>query len=141
MSSDNQTRYEMESLLENWGEWCYINPDKLLQIPQQPMFRYYQSGGEKPMPRKPINDLDAEIANAAILHIRIKECPFDEAPKGFFSIYDFIVLKWAYKMPVAELAEFYKCVRKTIYNRKIRAIDEFTEEYMNIVRSTHVKTK
>lgn len=137
----NDTDNQAESLLENWGNWCYINPDKLLDYSQQPMFRDYRApNGEKPLPSTPVDEMDARIANAAILHIRIKEFPFDEIPRGltrrgFFSVYDFLVLRHAHRVKVAEIAEMYGCSRTTIWKRSKRAKDEFIAEYLKIVRS------
>ena len=127
-----------EQLLENWGNWCYSNPYSHLGYSEQPMFKDYRAKyGEKPRPSKPVVEQDALIANAAILHIRIKECPFNETPRGFFSVYGFIVEKWAKRQPNRALVELYSVHRNTITNRANRAKEEFLEEFTKIVRDTN----
>jgi hypothetical protein len=127
-----------ESLLENWGNWCYSNPYSHLGYSKQPIFDLWRApGGEKRRPSKPVVERDALVANAAILHIRLKECPFDAEPRGFFSLYGFIVEKWAKKQPNRALRDYYKCHRNTITNRADRAREVFMEEYLKIVRDAN----
>ena len=127
-------------LLENWGLWCGGDDSKRLGYTILPTSRDYVAPyGEKRKSLPAINEIDALVANAAILHIRLKEFPRDVMPHGFYSTYAFIVEKWArpHPAPARQLAAHYGVHRNTIYNRSNRAKDEFLAEYLLIVRDAH----
>jgi len=117
------------------------------------MFKYYRpyyrdTAPTKTVCRPPIDENDAQIANAAILHIRLKEFPRDETQRGFFSIHKFILDKWAteerdgyFVRNSSALAGWHKVTTRTIRNRAQRAREEFLAEYLLIVRDIQKLSK
>lgn len=128
-------RETADNLLTNWGRWCRDDWHKRLGYALPPTSsQYHAPRGEKPPPSPPINIVDAEAANVAWLHLRLREWPRDDIPTHIHTSFMFIVDRWAGEYSQKELARKWKCSERTIRRRQVRALDDFWFNYSEVVQ-------
>lgn len=123
-----------KELLINWGRWArdhgvwlsYKRPISNI------MYRPSRVADAPSMPS--VDERHAKIADAAVCQIMRREWPHDRPPPTLYTVHGLIIDRWMMGMDQDSLAKKMKCHRNTVRNRELRAIEEFWNEYSNIVR-------
>jgi len=118
---DREHLREVDEVLINWGRWSRGGwPSIGYSLP--PTSRDYVPVNQvdKRMPSMPINAIQAEAANEAIVNLAIN---------GHTQSYQIIAAWWAHGRPAQQIAKQFECSIRSVYNYRITAMAKFWPEY------------
>ena len=133
IDTNSELAKKLREDLENWGDYYRDRWRDELGYTIQPMFKMYRAPRQDATPIRSCPDVArAERTNEAVIAIGVSEPHEDRRKSEPFTLFNFIVAKWAKGKSQTALAHQFHCTKRTIRNRTNQAIDVYYEQLMII---------